>query len=89
MQLGRDLFYYRDQNGVEVHFVINRNSAIQLIEAKYAERPDPRKLNFRKVEQLFKLPVEKILACCTPEADMVKLKDYTILNPLNGFNNLW
>lgn len=34
---GKDLFFYRDQNGVEIDFIIEKSGKTSLIEAKYAE----------------------------------------------------
>jgi predicted AAA+ superfamily ATPase len=51
------LFYYRDQDGVEIDFVVEKNQQIMLIEAKLAEHVDASvdasKLNFKKVLPLF------------------------------------
>ena len=49
---GKDLFFYRDHNGVELDFVIERGLNLLFMEAKAGERIDSRKLNFGKVVQL-------------------------------------
>jgi len=45
---GRELFFYRDQNGVEVDFIIEQGRRITLLEAKTGEKLGDRKLNFNK-----------------------------------------
>jgi predicted AAA+ superfamily ATPase len=80
---GHNFFFYRDQNAVEIDFVIDEGSTLELIEAKSAERPDPRRLNFAKVAPLF--PGRKIratLACDTREPDPLTMRNYRLLNPL-------
>ena len=47
---GKNIFFFRDQNGVEIDFIIEKDGKILLVEAKTSERPDPRKLNFNKIE---------------------------------------
>ncbi|HKJ42646.1 MAG TPA: ATP-binding protein [Sunxiuqinia sp.] len=83
---GKNVFFYRDQNGVEIDFVIEKNGKIFLIEAKANERPDRRKLNFRKVTPLFKETVNQIVACTAEEPRMISLKDFVVFNPLYGFS---
>lgn len=81
---GRNLFFYRDQNGVEIDFVIEKGEILHLCEAKAAERVDDRKLNFNKVAKLFKgQRVECTLSCRSEEERVIKLPDYTICNPLH------
>jgi len=81
---GRNLFFYRDQNGVEIDFVIERNGKLYLIEAKSAERVDPRKLNFSKVTPLFpEQGTDCILMHLSQEKEPVQLAGYTSLNPLH------
>lgn len=80
---GRNLFFYRDQNAVEIDFVIETDAALELIEAKAAERPDRRKLNFRKVAPIFAdRAITCTLACQTPEPKPLTMADYRMLNPL-------
>jgi len=84
---GRNLFFYRDQNGVEMDFVIENEpshaSPITLIEAKASENINNTKLNFMKIAPLFKNKEVKcfLLANCQQKT-AIKLKDYTLLNPL-------
>lgn len=81
---GRNLFFYRDQNGVEIDFIVEQSGQLFLIEAKAAERVDPRKLNFKKVASLLKTQeVSCILMNPTPDQDPVQLDGYTSLNPIH------
>jgi uncharacterized protein len=82
LQPGRQIFFYRDKNGVEIDFVIETGRGLELVEAKASERVDERKLNFNKVGKLFQ-NTTSFLACMIDENRQVKLKDYTMLNPLN------
>jgi predicted AAA+ superfamily ATPase len=80
---GHNLFFYRDQNAVEIDFVIDEGTTLELIEAKAAERPDPRRLNFGKVAPLF--PRHKIvstLACDARESTPLTMRHYRLVNPL-------
>ncbi len=82
-QPGRNLFFYRDQNAVEMDFVIELNGRLFLIEAKSGERVDSRKLNFSKVAKLFpNLHPQCLLMCSTPEETPIHLAEYTVMNPL-------
>jgi predicted AAA+ superfamily ATPase len=83
---GKNLFFYRDQNGVEIDFIIEKESEIYLVEAKNSERPRTEKLNFRKVAPLFKENVNQLVACNMEEEGAIKLKDFSLYNPLFGFN---
>jgi len=78
----KNIFFYRDQNNVEIDFLIEMNNTIYLIEAKSSERIDPKKLNFRKVSPLFAATTRNILACRTPETLRIPRKDYDVVNPL-------
>jgi predicted AAA+ superfamily ATPase len=83
VQPGRNLFFYRDQNAVEMDFVIELGGRLFLIEAKSGERVDSRKLNFQKVAKLFpSLQPQCLLMCSTPEETPVHLAEYAIVNPL-------
>ena len=82
---GKNIFYFRDQNGVEIDFIIEKEAEIFLIEAKNSERPDPRKFNFQKVAPLFKNKVHPIVACNTNENRLIEFKNYSLYNPLNCF----
>ena len=82
---GRNLFYIRDQNGVEIDFVVEKDGNTTLIEAKYSERPNPKKINFRKIAPLFQSEVSKVVACGVEEEGIIALKDYSVYNPLYGY----
>lgn len=82
---GKDLFFYRDQNGVEIDFILEKNGEIYLIEAKYSERPKVDKLNFNKVAPLFKRKVHSVVACNVEEKGIIALKYFSVYNPLYGF----
>lgn len=81
---GKNIYYFRDQNGVEIDFVLESSGQTFLVEAKSNERPDERKLNFRKVAPLFPFPVQNILACGIEEEGTFHLKNYKVYNPLFG-----
>lgn len=78
---GRQFFFYRDSNGVEIDFVIESGSGLELIEAKASERVDERKLNFSKVAKLFP-KTTCTLACMVEESRKIHLQNYKMLNPL-------
>ena len=52
----KNLFFFRDQNGVEIDFILEKDGKVYLIEAKNSERPKAQKLNFRKVAPLMNYP---------------------------------
>lgn len=80
---GFDLFFYRDQNAVEIDFVIETDEGVALVEAKSAERPEAKKLNFSKVAPLFpNKKVKAVVACMTQEESALQMKEYRVLNPL-------
>ena len=80
---GLNLFFYRDQNGVEIDFVIEAEGKIKLVEAKASERPEPQKLHFNKVAPLFSsAQVETCLACQMQSETSLMMKDYRMINPL-------
>ena len=81
---GKDIFFFRDTNGVEIDFVIEKKGELILVEAKHSERPNPAKLNFKKIAPLFKEKVRSIVACGVEEKGRITLKDFSIYNPLNG-----
>ncbi|MCK4922289.1 MAG: DUF4143 domain-containing protein [Bacteroidales bacterium] len=82
---GKNVFYFRDQNGVEIDFIIEKDGKIFLVEAKNSERLNPKKLNFQKIGPLFKEPVSSVVACGVEEKGIVALKEFSIYNPLFGF----
>jgi len=79
---GKDLFFYRDQNDVEIDFVAEKEGKTILIEAKYSEIPKAGKLNFKKVAPLFSSTVQMLVACPANENTLVTLKDFSLYNPL-------
>ncbi|MCU4176061.1 ATP-binding protein [Carboxylicivirga sp. N1Y90] len=83
---GKNLFYYRDQNSVEIDFIVEKDGQTHLIEAKESERPDRKKLNFKKVAKLFSEDVKCILACGIEEKGRLDLTDFSVYNPLYGFS---
>ncbi|HED14363.1 MAG TPA: ATP-binding protein, partial [Gammaproteobacteria bacterium] len=75
---GYQLFFYRDQNGVEMDFLIEDKKTITLIEAKSTENPDKKKFNFNKIEPLFKkYSVECLVALNISDKKPLKMKNYT------------
>lgn len=83
---GKNIFYYRDQNGVEIDFILEKDSKTWLIEAKSSEKPNPKKLNFKKIAPFFEREVQSLLACNIPDKGMYELKDYSVYNPLYGYD---
>ena len=80
---GRNLFYYRDQNNIELDFIDETPACRYLIEVKSSERVDERKLNFSKVAPLLKdKPVKNILMANVQAANIVSLGACDIVNPL-------
>lgn len=81
---GRELFFYRDQNGVEIDCVIERGNNVTLLEAKVGEIIDERKLNFKKVVPLLedKYRVECVVAHTPIDPEVVQLKNFKSYNPI-------
>jgi len=86
LQVGKDLFFYRDHNGVEIDFIVEIKGNTFLVEAKSSERVNDKKLNFKKVIPLFKREVVPVLACGVEEDSIVAMKNYTMYNPLYGLS---
>ncbi len=82
----KSMFFYRDQNGVEIDFVLEKKQKISLIEAKHSEKITTKKLNLKKIVPLFagdsKSTVNAYVACTTHEKTLVELKQYSMFNPL-------
>ena len=80
---GRNLYFYRDQNAVEIDFVIETASVVTLIEAKVSEQPDVSKLNFKSVEPLLagQVRVQCMVANMLPEDTCVHGKSFAMINP--------
>lgn len=83
---GENIFYLRDQNGVEIDFILEKDAKVFLVEAKTSERPNPKKLNFNKIAPLFKEKVVSVIACTVEEKGLIALKDFSIYNPMYGFS---
>jgi predicted AAA+ superfamily ATPase len=86
-QPGKNLFFYRDQNGVEMDFLIEEDisgaSPIILIEAKASEKTAKKKLNFSRIAPLFnKRPVKCLLMANISHRAPLKMKDYIFMNPV-------
>lgn len=81
---GENLFFYRDQNGVEIDFVLEQGQKIYLIEAKAAERVPPAKLNFAKVAPLLapKRETVSLLLHNSEQPIITQKEEYYALNPL-------
>lgn len=81
---GAQLFFYRDQNAVEMDFVIERAGKLYLIEAKSTETTKKRKLNFKKIVPLFKdKKVVCLLAANIPETGKFNMGEYVLYNPIH------
>lgn len=83
---GENIFYLRDQNGVEIDFIIEKDAKIFLVEAKTSERPNPKKLNFNKIAPLLTEEVVSVVACTVEEQGLIALKNFSVYNPLYGFS---
>ncbi len=84
---GKNLFFYRDQNGVEMDFLIEEamteQSSIVLIEAKASEKTSNKKLNFSKISPLFKnRSVSCWLMANITQKKSLMMKDYGLINPV-------
>lgn len=81
---GRDIFFYRDQNGVEMDFLVEKNNTLYFIESKASEIVNKNKLNFKKLENAFKnrKNQKNILLSQIQNSSPVKLNNYTAVNPL-------
>lgn len=85
---GKNLYFYRDQNGVEIDFLLEKDGNVILTEAKYSEQPRAERLNFQKVAPLFQSKVNCVVACNIREKGVIHLKDYSLYNPLFGFKHM-
>ncbi len=89
---GKNLFFYRDQNGVEIDFILisskQGKQQIKLIEAKATERVSRNKLSFHKVSPLLEkhlkiTAIEKIVAANVTEKSALNIHDYKVVNPVH------
>jgi len=75
-----NLYYYRDQNKVEIDFLIERENKIELIEAKLAERPG--KTNLKRVAKAI-TTYETICYCaCSTPSERIIPGEVSLYNPL-------
>ena len=81
---GKNIFFFRESNGSEVDFILEKESANFLIESKHTERPKAEKLHINRIARLFDSKVESLVACNVEESGVVALKDFSVYNPLNG-----
>jgi hypothetical protein len=82
-QAGKDLFFYRDQSGVEVDFVIEDSQGLHFIETKSDTNGASFKSNIAKVAPLFKKQnTHAYLFANIPEQTSYKIKNHLLLNPL-------
>lgn len=82
---GKDIFFFRDQNGVEIDFICEKGGAYYLIEAKNAERVNQKKLNFNKIAPLMKGQVNNVVACGIEQSSLFAQQNFSIYNPLYNF----
>lgn len=81
---GENLFFYRDSNGVEIDFLIEKNKEIILIDAKISEIIEKRKLNFGKVIPILDktYDIKCFVASMIPDGNILKFSSYYQYNPL-------
>jgi len=83
---GTDLFFYRDQNGVEIDFIIEKKDRLILVEAKAGERVASEKLAFSRVAPLLGAryaAVRNLLALNMPGNDILTRKHFACFNPMH------
>lgn len=83
---GAGIFFYRDHNGVEIDFIVEKNNTLYFIEAKAGERLDDAKLNFHKVMPLFSenYATKAIVAQNITGTAMIRKKSHTHINPVTA-----
>jgi predicted AAA+ superfamily ATPase len=80
---GKNLFFYLDQNGVEIDFIAEVGaSMVWLVEAKYSENFRANKLNFQKITSRFQQPLRCSVACTINSSEELFFAAYSIYNPL-------
>lgn len=81
---GKNIFFYRDQNAVEVDFIVKNKKYLIFIEAKASENIDSNKLNFKTVLPLFQKK-HKTVSLVLNNLKTVKplmFKNFLAINPL-------
>jgi predicted AAA+ superfamily ATPase len=82
----REVFFWRQKDGHEIDFVIEKNGKVVLIEAKMSENPDKRGLWFDKFESHTHV---RAVACCQQEERLIKREAFFTFNPLlSSFEDL-
>ena len=81
---GKNIFFFRESNGNEIDFILEKEGTIYIIEAKHTERPKLDKLHMHRIVHLFDTTVESLVACNVEDSGIVALKDFSVYNPLNG-----
>jgi uncharacterized protein len=84
---GTDLFFYRDQNGVEIDFIIEKKDRLILVEAKAGERVASEKLAFSRVAPLLGSrygSILNLLALNMPGSDILTRKEFVCFNPMHA-----
>lgn len=80
---GRDLFYYRDQNAVEVDFVIDRLGAPPLLIEAKAHAGSRSADTVRRVGAILGVPDDRrIVATMTEDVNREARRDHVVWNPL-------
>ncbi len=81
---GMNIFFYRDQNGVEIDFIVEKKGNLTLIEAKSGERLNEKKLNFKKVKPLLegKSEVKAVLFQNFSDQTIIDRTEFRCFNPL-------
>lgn len=80
---GVDLFFYRDQAGVEVDFVVSRKGKLHFVETKYSISGDAIKTNIHKVSTLFSgVETDAYLFANIPEKNAMEIQNHLVLNPI-------
>ena len=81
---GKNIFFFRDQNGVEIDFIVEKDGRTFLVEAKTSEKPNPQKLNFRKIAPLFKEEVTSGVACGVEEKGLMNTREVQYQRSMQG-----
>lgn len=84
-KVGIELFFFRDQNGLEMDFMLQKNAEIHLIEAKRHVPSNVKVLNFKRISSLFEdvnISCSSTLAANIQETRMLHLNEFRVYNPL-------